>query len=209
MSSTPCAAAATTPPRSVSFCSRASAIWVASKARDMARPAVAHIEDQRNRAWRVRRGLNHFDGGAAEREADELAPHGARDRASQRGLAGSRRAVEKEALGRPDAQPLEGVGVLQRQFDAFAQLELRLDQTRVASDNREEISRSNAALDMAASGHHVAVVSGGDPGVFAMAAAVCEAIEAGRTPKEVAQQALKESWKVRGCGVSVCRAINL
>lgn len=58
-------------------------------------------------------------------------------------------------------------------------LELRPDQTRVASDNREEISRSNAALDMAASGHHVAVVSGGDPGVFAMAAAVCEAIEAG------------------------------
>ncbi|MDR7220135.1 precorrin-3B C(17)-methyltransferase [Aminobacter aminovorans] len=58
-------------------------------------------------------------------------------------------------------------------------LDLRPDQTRVASDNREEISRSNAALEMAASGHKVAVVSGGDPGVFAMAAAVCEAIEAG------------------------------
>jgi precorrin-3B C17-methyltransferase len=58
-------------------------------------------------------------------------------------------------------------------------LELRPDQTRVASDNREEISRSNAALEMAASGHRVAMVSGGDPGVFAMAAAVCEAIEAG------------------------------
>lgn len=61
-------------------------------------------------------------------------------------------------------------------------LDLRPDQTRVASDNREEISRSNAALEMAASGHNVAVVSGGDPGVFAMAAAICEAIEAG--PKE-------------------------
>ncbi|MCX8569094.1 precorrin-3B C(17)-methyltransferase [Aminobacter sp. MET-1] len=61
-------------------------------------------------------------------------------------------------------------------------LDLRPDQTRVASDNREEISRSNAALEMAAAGHNVAVVSGGDPGVFAMAAAVCEAIEAG--PKE-------------------------
>ena len=58
-------------------------------------------------------------------------------------------------------------------------LDLRPDQTRIASDNREEISRSNAALEMAASGHRVAMVSGGDPGVFAMAAAVCEAIEAG------------------------------
>jgi precorrin-3B C17-methyltransferase len=52
-------------------------------------------------------------------------------------------------------------------------------QARVASDNREELSRARAALERAAEGAHVAVVSGGDPGVFAMAAAVCEAIEAG------------------------------
>ncbi|OBQ95399.1 precorrin-3B C(17)-methyltransferase [Mesorhizobium sp. AA23] len=58
-------------------------------------------------------------------------------------------------------------------------LELRQDQTRIASDNREELARSNEALAKAAEGHSVAVVSGGDPGVFAMAAAVCEAIEAG------------------------------
>jgi precorrin-3B C17-methyltransferase len=58
-------------------------------------------------------------------------------------------------------------------------LELRPDQIRVASDNREEISRAQAALAKAAEGERVAVVSGGDPGVFAMAAAVCEAIEAG------------------------------
>ncbi len=58
-------------------------------------------------------------------------------------------------------------------------LELRPDQTKVASDNREEISRAQAALEKAAAGERVAVVSGGDPGVFAMAAAVCEAIEAG------------------------------
>jgi len=58
-------------------------------------------------------------------------------------------------------------------------LELRPDQTRVASDNREELARSKDALIKAAEGHDVAVVSGGDPGVFAMAAAVCEAIEAG------------------------------
>ncbi len=58
-------------------------------------------------------------------------------------------------------------------------LELRPDQIKVASDNREEISRAEAALAKAAEGERVAVVSGGDPGVFAMAAAVCEAIEAG------------------------------
>lgn len=58
-------------------------------------------------------------------------------------------------------------------------LELRPDQTRVASDNREELARSKDALVKAAEGYDVAVVSGGDPGVFAMAAAVCEAIEAG------------------------------
>ena len=56
---------------------------------------------------------------------------------------------------------------------------LRPDQRRVASDNREELDRSKAALKAAAAGEQVCVVSGGDPGVFAMAAAVCEAIEDG------------------------------
>jgi precorrin-3B C17-methyltransferase len=58
-------------------------------------------------------------------------------------------------------------------------LTLRDDQRRVASDNREELSRAKDALHTAASGEQVCVVSGGDPGVFAMAAAICEAIEAG------------------------------
>ena len=54
----------------------------------------------------------------------------------------------------------------------------RVGQTRHASDNREERTRATVALDRAAQGARVAIVSGGDPGVFAMAAAVCEAIEA-------------------------------
>jgi precorrin-3B C17-methyltransferase len=58
-------------------------------------------------------------------------------------------------------------------------LDLRDDQQAIASDNREELARAKEALEKAAEGHAVAVVSGGDPGVFAMAAAVCEAIEAG------------------------------
>ncbi|WP_423824025.1 precorrin-3B C(17)-methyltransferase [Salinisphaera sp. SPP-AMP-43] len=49
--------------------------------------------------------------------------------------------------------------------------------TRHVSDNREELTRAGHALDLAASGARVAVISGGDPGIFAMAAALWEAIE--------------------------------
>jgi precorrin-3B C17-methyltransferase len=52
-------------------------------------------------------------------------------------------------------------------------------QARHASDNREEGARAAAALRHAAQGARVALVSGGDPGVFAMAAAVCAEIERG------------------------------
>lgn len=45
------------------------------------------------------------------------------------------------------------------------------------SDNRVELDRARAALDMTASGKRVVVVSSGDPGVFAMASAVFEALE--------------------------------
>ena len=58
-------------------------------------------------------------------------------------------------------------------------LNLRSDQAAHASDNREELTRASEALALAATGRIAAVVSGGDPGVFAMAAAVCEAIEQG------------------------------
>lgn len=51
--------------------------------------------------------------------------------------------------------------------------------TRHASDNREELDRARQALRLAAEGKRVVVVSSGDPGVFAMAAAVFEAVEAG------------------------------
>jgi precorrin-3B C17-methyltransferase len=52
-------------------------------------------------------------------------------------------------------------------------------QRRHGSDNRVELDRARQALTMAAAGRRVAVVSGGDPGIFAMAAAVFEAVEAG------------------------------
>ncbi|WP_321927337.1 precorrin-3B C(17)-methyltransferase [Paraburkholderia guartelaensis] len=53
----------------------------------------------------------------------------------------------------------------------------RADQQRHATDNREELQRARHAFEMACEGRRVAVVSSGDPGVFAMAAAVLEALE--------------------------------
>ncbi|MCE6970893.1 precorrin-3B C(17)-methyltransferase [Cereibacter sphaeroides] len=46
------------------------------------------------------------------------------------------------------------------------------------SDNRVEVERATHALEMAAAGRRVVVVSSGDPGVFAMASALFEAMEA-------------------------------
>lgn len=61
----------------------------------------------------------------------------------------------------------------------LARVTLAAGQVAHPTDNREEIERARAALALAAAGRRVAMVSGGDPGVFAMAAAVCEAVEAG------------------------------
>lgn len=68
-------------------------------------------------------------------------------------------------------------------YDPYvARVPMRPAQTRLASDNRVEIDRAREALARTAQGRVVAVVSGGDPGVFAMAAAVFEAVDHG--PKE-------------------------
>ncbi|HEY9825122.1 MAG TPA: precorrin-3B C(17)-methyltransferase [Stenomitos sp.] len=45
------------------------------------------------------------------------------------------------------------------------------------SDNRVELDRARHALDLAAQGRSVVVVSSGDPGIYAMAAAVFEVID--------------------------------
>ena len=51
--------------------------------------------------------------------------------------------------------------------------------TKHKTDNRVELDRATHALEMAAAGKRVVVVSSGDPGVFAMASALFEALEAG------------------------------
>lgn len=60
----------------------------------------------------------------------------------------------------------------------LARIPERQRQERHASDNRVELDRARHAFALAEAGRRVAVVSGGDPGIFAMAAAVFEALEA-------------------------------
>jgi precorrin-3B C17-methyltransferase len=87
--------------------------------------------------------------------------------------------------GKPEQTTPEALAVIEAAHVFFGygpyldRLNLRDDQRRVASDNREELARAKDALHTAASGEKVCVVSGGDPGVFAMASAICEAIEGG------------------------------
>lgn len=59
----------------------------------------------------------------------------------------------------------------------------RDDQRVHGTDNREEMQRARHAFELAAEGRRVAVVSSGDPGVFAMAAAVLEALDEARDPR--------------------------
>lgn len=53
------------------------------------------------------------------------------------------------------------------------------------SDNRVELDRAHLALELAAQGRRVVIVSSGDPGVFAMASALFEALEASGTDPDI------------------------
>ena len=77
------------------------------------------------------------------------------------------------------AQALERATDLVGYNTYLARVVQREGQLRHGSDNREELSRAALALRLAAEGRRVAVVSSGDPGVFAMASAVFEALESG------------------------------
>ncbi len=61
--------------------------------------------------------------------------------------------------------------------------DLSIGKTCHGSDNRVELDRSRLALDLAASGKNVVVVSSGDPGIFAMAAAVLEVLDTEAKPE--------------------------
>ena len=85
------------------------------------------------------------------------------------------RAADRTRAGRA----LDAAEDLIGYFPYVARVPERPGLTRHASDNRVEVDRARHALELAAAGRRVAVVSGGDPGVFAMAAAVFEAVEHG------------------------------
>ncbi|WP_424813224.1 precorrin-3B C(17)-methyltransferase [Roseococcus sp. YIM B11640] len=85
----------------------------------------------------------------------------------------------REGLVTPEASAaLAAAAAIYGYGPYLARVPWREGQARHPSDNRVELDRARAALEAAAQ-DRVAMVSGGDPGVFAMAAAVCEAVEQG------------------------------
>lgn len=83
-----------------------------------------------------------------------------------------------EACVTPDARAaLDAASDIVGYGPYVSRVALRSGQTAHATDNRVERDRAAHALDMAASGKRVAVVSSGDAGVFAMAATVYEVLE--------------------------------
>lgn len=75
------------------------------------------------------------------------------------------------------AEALAGVDHVVGYGPYVARVPQRAGLQRHASGNTVEVDRARFALDLARSGERVAVVSGGDAGVFGMAAAVFEAAE--------------------------------
>ncbi len=73
-------------------------------------------------------------------------------------------------------QALEGAEVVigHRPYLEQAEPFLRPEQERLVSGMTRELARAEQALDLALAGRRVAVVSGGDPGVYAMAAVIFE-----------------------------------
>ncbi|SCK05114.1 precorrin-2 C(20)-methyltransferase [Streptomyces sp. WMMB 322] len=122
--------------------------------------------------------------GAHERERE---PEGAQEReaAQEREGAPEQRPGEVVVVGTGPAGPLwltpETRGALATADDLVGyttyldRVPVRPGQGRHSSGNRVESERAEFALELAAHGRRVAVVSGGDPGVFAMATAVLEA----------------------------------
>ncbi len=64
-------------------------------------------------------------------------------------------------------------------YDTYVKMAgpLRADQRVHGTDNREEMQRARHAFELASAGRSVVMVSSGDPGVFAMAAAVLETLD--------------------------------
>jgi precorrin-2 C20-methyltransferase/precorrin-3B C17-methyltransferase len=107
------------------------------------------------------------------------------DRVEERERASGRGSVAVVGLGpagpdwlTPEAHAeLAGADELVGYETYLARVPKRRGQRRHPSDNRVEAQRARHALELAAAGSRVAVVSSGDPGIFAMAAALLEALD--------------------------------
>lgn len=133
---------------------------------------------------------------AGHRPADERAvasvasSNGAGPAAIGEGRSGGRGSVTVVGLGpagdewrTPEAQrALAEADVLVGYQTYVDRVPERAGQRRLASDNRVEADRARHALELAAAGDRVAVVSSGDPGIFAMAAAVLEVLDGADGP---------------------------
>jgi precorrin-2 C20-methyltransferase/precorrin-3B C17-methyltransferase len=126
------------------------------------------------------------DAGAADAGAASADAHGA-DAAGGRGAAPVPGSIAVVGLGpagpewlTPEARAELAAADHLVGYKAYVErVPARVGQQRHASDNRVEADRARHALELAAAGGRVAVVSSGDPGIFAMAAAVMEQLEAG------------------------------
>lgn len=96
-----------------------------------------------------------------------------RGRLSVIGLGPGDRAFMLPVVKRALAQATDVLG-----YETYVRMAgpFRDDQMLHCTDNREEMQRARHAFELAAQGGSVVVVSSGDPGVFAMAAAVLEAL---------------------------------
>jgi len=86
---------------------------------------------------------------------------------------------DERFLTREARDALDGAQAVYGFAPYLERLPERAGQMRHATEDADEVARAGAALAQAAAGMRVAMVSGGDPGVFALAGAVIEAIEAG------------------------------
>lgn len=100
-------------------------------------------------------------------------------------MSGGRLVVVGTGPGGPDHLTPEAARALAEAEELFGygpyldRVAERPGQIRHPTDNRQEAERAASALARASAGAKVAMVTGGDPGVFAMAAAVIEQMEAG------------------------------
>jgi precorrin-2 C20-methyltransferase / precorrin-3B C17-methyltransferase len=140
--------------------------------------AAARADDARaNRAARDRDGatrgaVTHAPGATAAGEPDGAPPPRGSLAVVGLGPAGPQWLTPEAAAELAAAEELVGY----RPY--LDRVPVRAGQRRHASDNRVEAERARHALELAAGGARVAVVSSGDPGIFAMASAVLEALDA-------------------------------